>query len=277
MDAKVLGAQLHKPVDGTGHLILGHAVFGIPGHIHNGVAQAEGAAGVIAQADRLRHGAQLFQEIHIGGIIQVDVGPHLPCLAHVLFRGHIGGEHHLVAGNAHGLRQQQLRIGGAVAAAALLVQHLENIGIGGCLYREILLKALIPGKRGLQRPGISSDAGLVIQMKGGGDLLDDFLCLVQGDKRGLLHDSLPLFRWGISMGRKPSHREGAGCRKTVIANQPAGWCALLLRNDTTFFDILKPSRREGTGLSINLSLRTSDRCHWCGNLRHGQTKMREYG
>ena len=128
-----------------------------------------------------------------------------------------------MAGNAHGLRQQKLRIGGAVAAAALLVQHLENIGVGGGLYREILPKALVPGKRGLQRPGIPPDAGLVIQMKGGRDLPDDFLCLVQGDKRGLLHGSLPLIRLGISMGRTPSRREGAGFLRNLSLQTGKRW------------------------------------------------------
>ena len=40
MDAEVLHALLAQGQEGTGHLILGHAVLGIPGHIHDGVADA---------------------------------------------------------------------------------------------------------------------------------------------------------------------------------------------------------------------------------------------
>ena len=194
MNAKVPGAQLHEAVDGPRHLIFGHAVFGIPGHIHNGVAQAEGAAGIISQAHRLRHRPQSLQEIHIGGIVQIDIGSHFFCLAHVLFRCHIGGKHDILAGNAHSLGQQQLRIGGAVAAAALLVEDLQNVGVGGCLYGKKLLKPLVPGKGSLQGPGISADTGLVVQVERRRDLGNDLLRLVQGDKWDLFHavsSSLP--------------------------------------------------------------------------------------
>ena len=123
VDAEVLGSQLHQAVDGTGHLILGHAVLGVPGPVHEGVAQAEGPAGVEAQANCLRHRAQPRQKIHMGGVVQVDVGTQLPGLFHVLAGGDVGGEHHIVTGDAHGLRQQELGIGGAVAAAALFVEN----------------------------------------------------------------------------------------------------------------------------------------------------------
>ena len=89
--------------------------------------------------------------------------------------------------NAHGLGQQKLRVGGAVAAAALLVEKLQNIGVGGRLYGKVLPETLVPGKGGLQRPGIGPNAGLIVQVKGSGDLMNDLPGLLQGDKWGFLH------------------------------------------------------------------------------------------
>ena len=197
--AKVLGSQLHQPHNGSSHLILRHAILGIPGHIHNGIAQAEGAAGIIPQADCLRHIPHFCQEIHIGGIVQIDIGPHLQSLAHILLRGHIGGEHHIVTGDSGGLCQHQLRVGGAVTAAALLLQNPDDKGIGGCLDGKVLLESLIPCKSLLQSPGITADAGLVIHMEGCRDLGGDFLCLFQGNKGGFLHlfSSNSVFFWKL--------------------------------------------------------------------------------
>ena len=195
MNAEVLGAQFLQPVDGACHLVLRHAVLGIPGHIHNGIAQREGAAGIITQTNRLRHlaAADSLQEIHMGCVIQIDVSPHLIGLAHILLRRHIGGEHHIVTGHPHRLRQQQLRIAGAVAAAALLLQDFQDVGVGGSLHGKIFPEAFVPGEGRLQCPGIGPDASLVVQVEGGGNLLFDFHCLFQRHKRGLFHGEHPLF------------------------------------------------------------------------------------
>ena len=187
MDAEMPGTQLLQPGNGPGHLILGHTVLGIPGHIHNGVAQAEGAAGVKAQTHGLRHRAHGGQEIHIGGIVQVDIGPQLPGLKQILLRGDVGGEHDVVARDAHRLAKQQLCVAGAVTATALLMEKLQNIGIGGGLHGKILPEAGIPGKGGFQLPHILPDARLVIDVEGGGNLRRDLTGLLQGQKGGFLH------------------------------------------------------------------------------------------
>ena len=95
--------------------------------------------------------------------------------------------------DANGLGQQQLRIGGAVAAAALLMEDFQQEGVGGGLDGKILPESGIPGKRRLQRPGVGTDAGFVVNVKGGGDLLADFLCFFQSQKRYLFHSSNPLY------------------------------------------------------------------------------------
>ena len=94
-----------------------------------------------------------------------------------------------MAGTAHGLSKQKLGVGGAVTAAALLLQNLENVGVRRSLHGKILPVARIPGKGRLQCPGIGSDTGLVINMEGGGNLPDDFLGFFQGEKGCLFHIS----------------------------------------------------------------------------------------
>ena len=195
MDAEMLGAQLLEAVDGAGHLILGHAVLGVPGHVHDGVAQAEGAAGVIAQANRLGHRAKACQEIHMGGIVQIDVGPQLTGLLHILAGGDVGGEHHIVTGDAHSLGQQELRVRGAVAAAALLMENLQDVGVGGSLHREKFLEALVPGEGLFQSPGVGTDARFVVNMEMGGDLSRDFPGLFQGQKCCFFHDLCLFSSW----------------------------------------------------------------------------------
>ena len=192
VNAEVLRAQLHQPGDGPCHLVFGHAVFGVPGHVHDGVAKREGTARVIPQTHRLGDRPHGCQKIHIGGIVQIDVHAHIPRLAHIQFRGDVGGKDHVVSRDAHGLGQQQLGIGGAVAAAALLVEDFQQEGVGGGLDGKILPESGIPGKRRLQQPGVGADAGLVVNVKGGGDLLADFLCFFQSQKRYLFHSLNPL-------------------------------------------------------------------------------------
>ena len=97
-----------------------------------------------------------------------------------------------MAGDAHSLGHQQLGVGGAVAAAALLLQDLKNIGVGGRLDSKVLLVTLVPGECLFQCSGVGADACLVINMEGSGNLSRDFLRLFQGQKRCFFH-SLCLF------------------------------------------------------------------------------------
>ena len=104
-----------------------------------------------------------------------------------------------MSGDTGGLGQHQLRVGGAVAAAALLLQNFDDKGIGGCLDGKVLLEALVPGKSLLQGPGVAADASLVIHMEGSWDLGGDFLRLFQGNKGGFLHlfSSNSVFFWKL--------------------------------------------------------------------------------
>ena len=185
--------QGHEAVDGTGHLVFGHAVLGVTGHIHDGVAQGERAARIIAQADGFGNLAigDAGQEFHMGGIVQVDVSAQVVCLLHVLNGGDVGGEHDVRANGTDSLGHQQLRVAGAVAAAALFLQNLQNVGVGGSLYGEVLPEAGIPAERSLQSTGVGTDAGLIIDVERGGNFLNNFLGFCQGQKGSLLHNTSP--------------------------------------------------------------------------------------
>lgn len=98
-----------------------------------------------------------------------------------------------MTGDAHGLGQQQLCIGGAVAAASFLVEDLQDIGVRGGLHGEIFLEAGVPSEGFLHFPGVFPNARLVIQVEGGGDLGGNGLRLLQRHKGGFLHGCIFLF------------------------------------------------------------------------------------
>ena len=109
-----------------GDLRPGHAVLGIAGGVHDLMTvlagpQGEYAAGIIAAEDRLRNMPDGFlQEIHVGQVVQVDIGAQPGGQLKLLRRGLVGGEHDLAAGKPAFLRHHQLGEGGTVHAAALL-------------------------------------------------------------------------------------------------------------------------------------------------------------
>lgn len=122
----------------------------------------------------------------MGEVIQVDDGVLLVRLNVLFRRGFIRREHDLVAGEAALIAHDQLGQRGAVHAAALLLQHLEDAGGGGGLGRQS-----IPGNQGSRQrpgslPGGLADAGFVIEMEGSGILLADRLQLILGYK-GCFH------------------------------------------------------------------------------------------
>ena len=75
------------------------------------------------------------------------------------------------------LRQQQLHQAGAVRAAALLPEELEDGGVGGGLDGKVLLEAGVPGEGGVDPPGVLPQAFFVVEVEGGGVFLYDLVQL----------------------------------------------------------------------------------------------------
>ena len=126
----------------------------------------------------------------MGSIVQIDVSAQIIGLLHILHRRNIGREHNVRTNRANGLGHQQLCVAGAVAAAALFLQNLQDVGVGSSLYGKVLPEAGIPAECGFQGAGVGADAGLVIDVEGSRNLLNNFLGLVQGQKGSLLHGVL---------------------------------------------------------------------------------------
>ena len=192
VDAELLRPQLLQAAEGVGHLGPGQAVLGVPGVVHHlealfALPQGEGAAGIVPAGDFFGNITDGFlQKVNVGDVVQIDGGPQLGGQGELLRRGVVGGEHNLIAGEAAALGHHQLGEGGAVHAAALLPEELQDLWVGGGLHGEVLLKAGVPGKGPVQRAGVFPDARLVVQVEGGGVVPNDLLELLQGDE-GCFH------------------------------------------------------------------------------------------
>ena len=196
VDAEVLCSLCSQLLVAVDHLLLGHAVLGIPGLVHDlkallALAQLEGAARIVAAEDVLRHTGHPVEEVHHRGVVEVDISAQLVGLLHVLHGGLVGGEHDVAAAEAAHLTEHQLSQGGAVHAAALFLQDLEDDGVRQSLDRKILAEALVPAECLVDAAGVLANALLVIDVEGGGYVLNDVLSHRLSQKRFLFHDIHP--------------------------------------------------------------------------------------
>ena len=188
MDAELLGAHGGKAGKCLRDLGAGHAVLGVAGIVHHlealpGLAQGEHAAGIVAAAHLLRHPAQQAVHIfHMGDVIQIDDGAQLGGQAELILRRVVGGEHDLLAPDAAPVGHHQLCQRGAVRAAALLLEQLQNGRGGGGLDGEVLPVAGIPGEGLPQAAGVFPDACFIVDMERSGVLGGNGLQLIPGDK-----------------------------------------------------------------------------------------------
>ena len=73
MDTEPLCTLLPKDPERLKELLRRHAVLGIPGIVHDIIADAEQSARIIPAADGLRNVSEnIFQEIDVGEVIQID-------------------------------------------------------------------------------------------------------------------------------------------------------------------------------------------------------------
>ena len=132
-----------------------------------------------------------LQALDMSDVVQVDDGSQLFRIGKFLRRRIVGGKHDVAALEAAGLAHEQLSIAGAVNAAALLLQNLQQVGVRRGLYGEIFFKALVPTERSVDPAGIFPDTLFVIEVERGGNIGGDLFRLGKGDKRLFLrHDCL---------------------------------------------------------------------------------------
>jgi len=182
VQAKFRYAQLLEFLHALCELCAREAIFRIRRVAHDLRADLEFAARVKAAADSLRDAAVLCKEVDMRNIVKVDDGVKPARIFKILCRRCVGGKHDVVRHDAHGFAEHQLRIAGAVHAAALFFEDLHQHGVRAGLYRIILLIALVPGKRLLQRAHAGAQAMLIVNVEGRGIFLDDGfdLCFVVG-------------------------------------------------------------------------------------------------
>ena len=184
VDAKILGTLCSQLLVAVDHLLLGHAVLGVAGLVHDlealfALAQLEHAAGIKAAGDLFGDIADgILQKVDVGDVVQVDGGPQLGGQGKLLSGGVVGREHDLVPGKSAAVGHHQLGEGGAVHAASLLPQDLQDLGVWGGLDGEELPVAGVPGESLVQAAGILPDSLFIIDMKRCGiffcDLFDHF-------------------------------------------------------------------------------------------------------
>ena len=191
VDAELLGTGSHQFCVCLGHLVLAHAVLGVAGVVHDTVAQFKHTARIVAAAYGLGHTSNLLEKFDMGQIIQIDVRAEVVGFLHVLRGRVVGGKHDVAALEAAGLAHEQLSIAGAINAAALLLQNLQQVGVGRGLDGKVFLEALVPTERGDDPAGVLADSLFIVKVERGGNIGGDLLRLGKGNKRLFLrHDCL---------------------------------------------------------------------------------------
>ena len=113
-------------------------------------------------------------------VVQVDERAQLAGVDELLGGGGVRGKHDVLPADAERFAEHQLGVAGAIHAAAVLMQELEDRGIGAGLDRVVLFIARIPGKCALEAVRRTLDALFVVDVEGGGIGLDDLLDLSLG-------------------------------------------------------------------------------------------------
>ena len=204
VQAELLDALALQHADGLENLRARHAVFGVPGMPHAGVANVQFSAGIVAQADLFRDAAVFLKELYVGDVVEVDDRAQFARVYIILGGRHVGRKHDFLALEAHGFGQHQFRDGGAIHAAALAFEHGEYIGIRIGLDGEMLAEARVPGKRRLHATRRFADALFIVEVEGRGVERGDLVKFFGGTEGQLLHKYSSLHkysrcRWNTAM------------------------------------------------------------------------------
>ena len=175
MNTKILRAFFFQNTECLKNLICCHSILGIPGIIHNIIADLEHTARIVTTADGFWNSScSTLHSINVSDIVQVDNSANLIRITKLLFRCVIGRKHDISFSAAKSLCHHKLCHGRTVAATAILLKDLDQIWIGSCFYRKKLLKSFVPAKGFLQRLCIFADSFFIIKMKRCGKLRFNF-------------------------------------------------------------------------------------------------------
>ena len=173
MNSEPLDTQFLQAVDRYRHLGRGQPVLGVPRIPHDPGPQLEVAPRVVAQADLFWDTAIFREKINVANVVEVDQDAQFACQT-VLFCGRdVRGEHDVVPLEAHGIREQELRVRGAVNPTPLILEQLEDGGIRGCLDRKVLFEARVPRECLLQRIHVGADSRSIVEVERRRNLRND--------------------------------------------------------------------------------------------------------
>ena len=181
-----------------------------------------------------------FQERNVVRSSRVDVRAEVVGFLHCPRGRVVGGKHDVAALEAAGLAHEQLSIAGAVNAAALLLQNLQQVGVGRGLDGKVFLEALVPAERGVDPAGIFPDTLFVIEVERGGNIGGDLLRwarVINGFFCGMIVFPFPLY--AFSGRQKNAFFPYCVCRGDH-------WSPINLPQQRNFCDSLL-TRQTGTG------------------------------
>ena len=122
VDSEILSPLCLQCAKGLKHLLCGHAILGIPGIVHDIIADLKHASRIVPAADRLRNlSNSLLQAPDMGKIIQIDDRPQIMGKLKLLRRRVIGRKHDLRPAKAAGVGHHQLCQRRAVGSAPFLL------------------------------------------------------------------------------------------------------------------------------------------------------------
>ena len=161
-------------------LLARHAVLRLLGLADDGVAALQ-RTGVVAAAEDMavkflgqgcgsargpvRFPYRLHHALPVRDVVEVDYRAELPCLAELLCRRVVRGEHDRLAHVADLLGEHELRHRRAVAAEAELLEKLHEVRIRRSLHGEVLAEALVPGEGLPESLRVGADALRVVDVE----------------------------------------------------------------------------------------------------------------
>ena len=191
MDTKFLSTFFLQNLECLKNLLSSHTIFGIPGIVHDIIADLKHSARIITAADHFRNISDCFlHTLNMSDIIQVNNSTDLIGILKLFLRCIIGRKHNIPFLAADCFGHHQLCHGRTVTATAIFLKNFDQKRVRSCLYCKKLFKSFIPCKCFFYCFRILTDSFLIIKVKRSRKLCGNLLELIQSDKWYFLHNNL---------------------------------------------------------------------------------------
>eukprot|EP00411_Alexandrium_monilatum_P091708 CAMPEP_0175735670 /NCGR_PEP_ID=MMETSP0097-20121207/53020_1 /TAXON_ID=311494 /ORGANISM="Alexandrium monilatum, Strain CCMP3105" /LENGTH=564 /DNA_ID=CAMNT_0017043733 /DNA_START=233 /DNA_END=1927 /DNA_ORIENTATION=+ len=126
-------------------------------------------SGIVAETDEFREAELPVEELDMREVVQVHHSAGCFGNAVLLQRCVVAREHDLLPPEPHPPREDDLRGGGTVHAASLLLEHPEDVRIRRRLHGKVVPEAWAPSKGRQETADLLPDRALVVNVEGGGE------------------------------------------------------------------------------------------------------------